>query len=87
MAEANEQMLAELLAEVETDNEAVQDTARSDAGRGQAGRESGQAAAAPPEVDVPECFQVVIECDDEEQQQEVYERMKGEGFKCRLLTL
>ena len=41
----------------------------------------------PPEVDVPEGFQVVIECDDEDQQQAVFERMSGEGFKCRLLTL
>jgi len=41
----------------------------------------------PPEVDVPEAFQVVVECRDEDQQRAVYQRMTAEGFKCRLLTL
>jgi hypothetical protein len=41
----------------------------------------------PREVDVPESFQVVVECQDEAQQQALYERMTTEGFKCRLLTL
>ena len=86
MAEANEQMLAELLAEVETSNESVQELLDSLLGEEQSD-ESGQAAATPAEVDVSDCYQVVIECDDEEHQQEVYERMKGEGLKCRLLTL
>lgn len=86
MAEANEQMLAELLAEVETSNESVQELLDSLLA-GDEPEENDQAAAAPPEVDVSDCYQVVIECDDEEHQQVVYERMKGEGFKCRLLTL
>jgi hypothetical protein len=29
----------------------------------------------------------VIECEDEAQQQEVYQRMTEEGFRCRLLNL
>jgi hypothetical protein len=41
----------------------------------------------PPEVDVPEAFQVVIECRDEAQQQAVFQRLTAEGLKCRLLTL
>ncbi len=88
MAESNDQMLSELLAEVETESEAVQgllDKMLADAqlpDDGPAG-----AAATPDEVDVPESFQVVIECDGEDQQQAVYQRLSGEGFKCRLLTL
>jgi hypothetical protein len=41
----------------------------------------------PDEVHVPEAFQVVVECRDEDQQREVYERMKEEGYRCKLLTL
>lgn len=41
----------------------------------------------PEEVMVPESFQVVVECDDEAAQREVYERMTQEGYKCRLLNL
>lgn len=39
------------------------------------------------EAEIPECFQVVVECDSEQQQRELYERMAAEGLKCRLLTL
>jgi len=35
----------------------------------------------------PDLYQVVIECRDEEQQRELFERLKGEGFKVRLLVL
>jgi ParB-like chromosome segregation protein Spo0J len=88
MAEANEQVLAELLADVDTESEAVQgllDKMLADA-QPVADDQAGDPAI-PAEVDVPECFQVVIECDDEDHQQAVYERLNGEGLKCRLLTL
>jgi len=39
------------------------------------------------EVFIPELYQVVIECNDEQQQQAMYERMKEEGYRCRVLTL
>lgn len=38
-------------------------------------------------IDLPECFQVVVECDGEDQQRELYQRMTGEGFRCRLLVM
>jgi ParB-like chromosome segregation protein Spo0J len=83
MAQADEEMLAQLLADVETDNEAL--------GRllEQMGDTSGEERDAPPgdEPEIPELFQVVVECDDEEQQRELYERFLAEGLKCRLLNL
>jgi hypothetical protein len=39
------------------------------------------------EVSIPETWQVVVECESEEQQQAVYERMRGEGYRCRVLVL
>jgi ParB-like chromosome segregation protein Spo0J len=44
-------------------------------------------AADRPEVTVPESYQVVVECQDEDDQQTVFERMRSEGYKCRVLTL
>jgi hypothetical protein len=35
----------------------------------------------------PEVWQVVIECRDEAEQREMFERMKGEGRRVRLLVL
>ena len=37
--------------------------------------------------EVPELYQVVIECRDEGQQRELFERMRAEGLKLRLLVL
>ena len=36
---------------------------------------------------LPEVFRVVVECRDESEQREVFERMKGEGRRVRLLVL
>lgn len=39
------------------------------------------------EVRIPESWQVVVECHDEEDQREMFERLRGEGRRCRVLTL
>ena len=36
---------------------------------------------------VGETYEVIIECDSEEQQAEIYERVRKEGLSCRVLTL
>ena len=41
----------------------------------------------PDEVDVPESYQVVVECRDEAEQQAVYERLVAEGHRCKLRML
>jgi hypothetical protein len=40
-----------------------------------------------PEVMIPESYQVVVECGSEAEQEQLYERMRGEGYRCRVLTL
>lgn len=37
--------------------------------------------------DIKETFEVIIECTDELQQEELFNRMTGEGYTCRVLTL
>jgi hypothetical protein len=39
------------------------------------------------EVAIPESWQVVVECRDEADQREIFERMRGEGRRCRVLSL
>lgn len=36
---------------------------------------------------VDEMYQVIIDCEDEGQQAEIFERLKEEGYKCHVLTL
>ena len=85
MATASHERLQELLAEVQTESAAVQsllDELQRD--------QHNAAELLPsdrPEVNIPESYQVVVECADEQDQQSVYERMRGEGYRCRVLTL
>lgn len=36
---------------------------------------------------VQEVFEVIVECADEIEQEEIYNRLQGEGLRCRVLTL
>jgi hypothetical protein len=89
LAETDEAMLASLLDEVETENDAVRSMLDEMVAPSQSSAESEclDEPPMPPEVEVPEAFQVVVECRDEANQREVYERLAAEGYPCRLLTL
>jgi ParB-like chromosome segregation protein Spo0J len=87
MAAVSEQNLQELLADVQTENAAVRTMLDSitQAALGSAG--GSPAPIDPPEVTIPESYQVVVECRDETDQQTVFEKMRAEGYRCRVLTL
>ena len=40
-----------------------------------------------PAVPIPDILQIIVQCKTEEAQRELYERLKKEGFSCRVLTL
>jgi hypothetical protein len=85
MATVSQENLQQLLAEVQTESAAVRsmlDTLTSPA-PGYAGGSS----ATTPEITIHESYQVVVECHDEAEQKSVYERMRAEGYRCRVLTL
>ncbi len=60
---------------------------RKRAGEVSTDEESILPAANPLAERVPEIYQVVIECRHEREQRAVFERMRGEGYRCRVLTL
>ncbi len=84
-AETDARLLHELLADVDTQNDAV------------AALLADLAQANPldlptsePKLEdmiIPASYQVVVQCDDEAQQRQVYEQMTADGFKCRVLSL
>ena len=45
------------------------------------------AATEPEEVDVPETYNVIVLCKGEQEQREVFERLRSEGYACRVSTL
>lgn len=85
MAGSDSEQLRGLMQRIDTDHRAITEMLDKVV------RRADEAAAAltsePPEIDVPESYQVVVECRDEPQQREVFERMRSEGHTCRVLTL
>ena len=88
LAEQDHDALAQLASEIEFDSpalrELLQETMRNDA-------EEPDDSDATPETNtvesVPELFQVLVECQDEDDQRSLFERLSAEGYTCRLLTL
>jgi ParB-like chromosome segregation protein Spo0J len=87
LAETNQDALAGLLAEVETESRGVREVLDRMLASPPRPALEGPDEQSPPEVPVPEVFQVVVECRDEADQKSVFERLTAEGLKCRLLTL
>lgn len=87
MAETDEALLADLLSQVETENEAVQAVFDQMLADSQEVAEGESSSPLTREVTIPEAFQVVVECQDEAEQRSLFERFTSEGLKCRLLTL
>jgi len=87
LAETDSDVLAQLVAEVETDNEAIERLLHDLAGEPEPTLDDDADDSPTGDVSVPDGYQVVVECRDEDQQRDVYERLTTEGFACRLLTL
>ncbi|MGD9635203.1 MAG: hypothetical protein AB7G28_21860 [Pirellulales bacterium] len=87
MATTDNGALQSLLSEVETTSAAVRSFMDEIARRYQAAGELPTAASDRREIVIPESYQVVVECRDEADQQAIYERMRSEGYRCRVLTL
>ena len=84
MAGADERLLRELVDGIETQSAAVQAALDGLLSTAAPTLEDDSDAGSRPEVDIPEMFQVVVECRDEEDQRAVYERLTSEGLMCRL---
>jgi len=81
MAGKNRDILTTLLDEVETNNAALESTILDIVGR--------QTDEQIPSNDftIPEAYQIVIDCNDEEHQRELFETLREQGLKCRVVTL
>jgi hypothetical protein len=86
MATVSQENLDALLTEVKTESEALCQMFDTMA-KEQSERGWDDANVAGDEVTIPESYQVVVECRDEDDQQAVFERMRAEGYRCRVLTL
>jgi len=84
MAEADQQKLAELLADVQTSTprlEQLLDTIGQDIGL------APPQASKTTDCEIPDCYQIVVECEGEAEQQQLFDQLTAEGYKCRVLTM
>jgi ParB-like chromosome segregation protein Spo0J len=83
LAEANHDKLSALLQEVKSRQPAVLDMLRDLAAKTgiAAGDDKAKALTLPPEK-----FELLIECQDEQHQRAIYDRLSAEGLRCRVLT-
>ena len=85
MAETDHEQLAALLAEVEFIRPEIVELLQGVANT--VVEIAGECSSEREDVVIPESWQVVVECRDEADQREVFERMYGEGRRCRVLSL
>ncbi|MFZ5831589.1 MAG: ParB N-terminal domain-containing protein [Planctomycetota bacterium] len=86
MAETDDVSLRALLDEIETESESLEKLL-ADMLPPEPDAIAETEDGPPPAIDVPELYQVVVECASEAEQREVYERLTGEGLRCRLVSL
>ncbi len=85
MAGTDERLLADLLEQVQTDSDAVQQALDHVAAR--AGIPSDVDVNGSDGIELSELYQVIVECRDEQQQRTLFEQLAGQGYKCRLVML
>ncbi len=84
-AETDAAMFKSVLADVHTESEALATLLADLAEQNPVATELDESAT--DDLAFPPSYQVVVQCEDEDQQREVYERLRAEGFKCRVLSL
>jgi hypothetical protein len=87
MATVSRDHLNALLADVHTESAAIRNLFEQLARERETKPDFNAAASDRAEVNIPESYQVVVECRDEDDQRDVFERMRAEGYRCRVLTL
>ena len=88
LAGTDQTMLDDLLAQVETENIAVQEFLRS-LTEGVPGQsyDCGSDMFDAKEVAIPEVYQILVTCRDEAEQREVFEKLTADGRNCRIVNL
>lgn len=85
LAEADTAVLSDLAGDIETQSPLLREVIADVLPREE--RQGESPAGGDSEPALPELYQVVVECDDEHQQQTLYERLTAEGYTCRVLVL
>jgi hypothetical protein len=87
LAEPDDKRLASLIASIDTSNEALRQVWRGILPATDLIADESTLGQPPRAVQVPESYQLLVDCRDEADQRALFERLSGEGYGCRVLTL
>ncbi|GAB6187419.1 ParB N-terminal domain-containing protein [Thermopirellula anaerolimosa] len=90
LAGRDDDALRDLLAEVETTHPGLQsllDGLAGEDGGAERELEAAESSDGQSEPPLPDLFQIVVRCRDEDEQRQLFERLTAEGFSCRLVNL
>lgn len=87
LAGRDENLLTDLLATVETESTALQEMLDGLLHEATDGETEEHLRNDNTDLAIPELYQVLVECADEDEQRELFERLHGEGRRCRILNL
>lgn len=85
MAGTDAELLDKIVREVETSSAAVR--SMLDELAAEHALSLADESSTPADLIVPSSFQVIVECGDEASQRALFERLCGEGFDCRVMSL
>jgi len=87
LAGKDEQLLASLVESVETNNAAMQSLLDELVARNEENHLVENEDAPLKDLDIPKCYQIVVECESESEQQELFEMLVAQGAKCRIVNI
>jgi len=87
MAEADTAALERLLDEIETADAGLQAMLDDLAVENGVVLDKDDSASDSPAASIPVVLQIIVQCESEAQQKELFERLQKEGYSCRVLTL
>ena len=87
LAGKDEQLLASLVESLETNNAAMQSLLDEMIAQNDAVLVDEICDTPLKDLSIPKCYQIVVECEDESEQQELFEMLVAQGAKCRILNI
>jgi len=87
MAGQDDELLASLVESVETDNAAMQSLLDELLSQNEEALVDENDNAPLKDLDIPKCYQIIVECEDEAEQQTLFEMLVAQDAKCKILNL
>lgn len=87
LAGQDEELLKELLESIETDNEAIKTLFDEMLNGPEPVTVEDYNNQPVRDLDIPEVYQLIVECENESQQQELFESLSDQGYNCKIMNL